>query len=176
MTEQKQVANTMIRVVRDDLTALEVESIVFYAQPDLKLGTGYGNAISLRGGPKIQEELDQLAPKSVGDVVVTSGGKLKIKHIIHAVGPAFQEQDIDEKLRQVTLNTLKSADEKGIGQLAMPPLGTGFYGVTREDSARVTLQAIGEYLKGQTQIKEIVICVRDPWDIAPLSPILESMS
>ena len=49
-----------IRLIKGDLTALDVDAIVFYARPDLKLGSGYGNALAVRGGPKIQQELNGL--------------------------------------------------------------------------------------------------------------------
>jgi O-acetyl-ADP-ribose deacetylase (regulator of RNase III) len=114
MAEEKKVGKSTLRVIKGDITDTEVEAFVFYARPDLKLGTGHGNAIAVRGGPSIQKELDEMGTTNVGDAVVTEAGKLKAKRIVHAVGPAFLENDIESKLRNTVLGALKRADEAGI--------------------------------------------------------------
>ena len=111
MSSETGTGKSMIHIVKDDITNMEVDAFVFYARPDLKLGSGYGTAISIRGGPKIQEELDTLAPRKTGEAVTSGAGKLKAKFIIHAVGPAFQEEDIENKLRTTLENVLKEAAE-----------------------------------------------------------------
>jgi O-acetyl-ADP-ribose deacetylase (regulator of RNase III) len=125
MSESKKINQTEVELIKDDLTALDVESFVFYARTDLKLGTGYGNAISMRGGPTIQAELDKMDGAQAGDAVISGGGLLKAKYIIHAVGPMFQEENLEDKLKRTMENVLKAADEKGITQLAFPMMGVG---------------------------------------------------
>ena len=78
---QIEIKKSILRVDKGDLTTLDTESIVFYAQPDLKLGAGFGNAISVRGGPSIQAELSKLGSLSVGEAVITGAGELKSKFI-----------------------------------------------------------------------------------------------
>ncbi len=161
MADEVRVNGKRIWLTTGDITDLEIESFVYYARPDLVLGSGFGGAISVRGGPKIQEELKKLAPVATGEAVVSSGGNLKAKYIIHAVGPRFQEEDMEGKLRQTTLNALRRAEEKGIRRVALPAMGAGFYGVPLEICAGVTLGAVKGYLEGKAGIEEVVFCLRE---------------
>jgi len=92
------VHQSLVRLVRADITAFEVEAIVFYARPDLALGSGFGSAIARRGGGAIKQALDAIGQVAVTEAVVTTGGTLKAGRIVHAVGPAFQEPDLEKKL------------------------------------------------------------------------------
>ena len=161
MADEVRINNSTIRLVLADITDLEIESFVYYARHDLVLGSGFGTAISIRGGRSIQEELDKLSPIKTTEVVVSSAGEMKARRIIHAVGPRFQEEDSETKLRTTVLNCLKRAEAEGIKAIAFPPMGSGFYGVPLDLSARVMLDVIGEYLSGQTGIKDVVVCLRD---------------
>jgi O-acetyl-ADP-ribose deacetylase (regulator of RNase III) len=155
------INNTVIKLEKEDLTTLETEAIVHYAQPDLKLGSGFGNAIAVRGGVAIQEELNTHDPISVGEVVITGAGELKANHIIHAVGPRFQEPNTEEKLFNTMKRVLDAAEEKGIKRIAFPPMGTGFYGIPLAKSATVMLDAIQNYLSANRNLAEVIICVMD---------------
>ena len=124
---QIKINNTILKLDKGDLTALDIETIVFYAQPDLKLGAGFGNAISVRGGPSIQEELKSLGSISVGEAVITGAGELKSEFIIHAVGPRFQEPNTEEKLYKTMQSVLNIAEEKGIKRIALFILICGMF-------------------------------------------------
>jgi O-acetyl-ADP-ribose deacetylase (regulator of RNase III) len=174
MTE-KSINGKFIRLMKGDVTDVDADAFVFYATENLVLGSGYGTAISLRGGPSIQEELNKLAPVGVGEAVVTGGGQMKASYIIHAVGPKFQEADEEKKLRKAIVSALKRAEEKGIKRLAFPPMGTGFYGIPADTCARVMLQTIRECLNGKTQLEEVIICMRDTREVKPFSNQLEAM-
>ena len=158
---QIEIKKSILKVDKGDLTTLDTESIVFYAQPDLKLGSGFGNAISVRGGPSIQAELSKLGSLSVGEAVITGAGELKSKFIIHAVGPRFQEPDTEEKLSKTIRSVLNIAEEKGIKRIAFPPMGTGFYGIPLDVSADVMLREISNHLSGDSNLNEVLICVMD---------------
>lgn len=158
---------------KGDLTAMDIESIVFYARHDLILGSGFGSAIALRGGPSIQEELKTLGTIGTGEAVVTKAGELKSKYIIHAVGPRFQEADIEAKLRTTISNSLKAADEKQISSIAFPPMGTGFYGIPLDLCARIMIEVINKHLSGATSLQEVVICVMDNRELKPFQSIME---
>jgi len=161
VSQGTRINQSTIQLIKDDITDLEVGAFVFYAQSDLVLGSGFGTAISVRGGPTIQQELDDLAPVATGDAVVSGAGNLKANHIIHAVGPKFQEQNTEAKLRTTVLNSLQRAEEKGVENLALPAMGSGFYGIPPELCAKVMLDAITKHLQGSTVIKNVVICVLD---------------
>jgi len=161
VSEGTRVNRSVIRLIKDDVTDLEVDAFVFYAQSDLALGSGFGGAITVRGGATIQKELDELAPVATGEAVVTAAGKLKADHIIHAVGPKFLEPDMEGKLRTTVRNTLRRAEEIKIKRLAAPAMGAGYYGIAPEVCARVMLEAMKEHLEGDTGLDEIIICVLD---------------
>jgi O-acetyl-ADP-ribose deacetylase (regulator of RNase III) len=176
MSEQVVVNKTGVSLIIGDITDIEIDAFVFYAQHDLKVGTGFGTAISTRGGPSIQKELDEKAPLKTGEVVVTEAGRLKANHIVHAVGPRFQEEDIDSKLRMTVENCLKAADETGIKRLAMPAMGAGFYGIPLPDCARVMVETIKKHLEGNTGIEEILLCVLDSREYGPFKAELARIS
>ncbi len=176
MATEKTINLTKISLVRDDITLIDVDAFVFYARPDLQLGTGIGNAIAVRGGPKIQEELDKLEKPTVGQALASQAGKLKAKNIIHAVGPAFQEDDTEGKLRTTAQNALKTAEELGVEKLALPAMGSGFYGVAPDMSAKVTLDVVNQHIKGQTKLKEVFFCMSDPRDMTPFQARLEALT
>lgn len=164
-----------LRLVRDDITAMDVDAFVFYAQPDLALGSGFGTAISGRGGPGIQKELESLGPIGTTQVVITGAGKLKADFIVHAVGPRFNEDDTEGKLRTTVLNSLKAAEAKGVKRIALPAMGAGFYMVPLPLCAQVMIDAIKGYLEGDTQIEEVVICVMDHREFVPFQSQLATL-
>jgi O-acetyl-ADP-ribose deacetylase len=164
-----------LRLRKGDITDLEIDAFVYEARPDLSLGSGYGGAIAVRGGPTIQEELKKIGRLDVGQAVVTSAGNMKARHIIHAVGPRFQEEDEEGKLREATLSVLRLCDEKGIRRVALPAIGTGFYGMPVDRCAAVMVPAVGAYLRGKTELSEVVFCVRDTRDIPPFEARLKKL-
>ena len=175
MPEELKVKGKTIRLIQDDITALEIEAWVYYARPDLALGSGYGTAVAVRGGPQVAEELKKLGPLAVGEAVVTGAGTLKARHIVHAVGPRFQEQDLEGKLRQTIQSALQRADEKKISRLAFPAMGAGFYGVPLALCAKVCLETAKQYLEGATGLIEIVFCLRDSREYAPFAQQFKKM-
>lgn len=176
MSDKLQINKSTLSLVKGDITDLEIEAFVYYAREDLALGSGYGNAISMRGGPSIQKELHQYAPKNTTEAVISSAGEMKADYIIHAVGPKFQEEDLESKLKQTIINSLKLADLKGIKKVAFPPMGAGFYGVPLPQSARLMFETITEYLSGTTEIDEVVICLLDNREFKPFHEQLLAVS
>jgi O-acetyl-ADP-ribose deacetylase (regulator of RNase III) len=161
VAEDTLINRSVVRLIKGDITDLDVDAFVFYAQPDLALGSGFGGAIAVRGGPSIQKDLETLAPVATGEAVVSAAGNLKAEYIIHAVGPRFQEEDTEGRLRTTVLSSLRCAEEIKVGRLAFPAMGAGYYGIPPDVCARVMLEVIIGHLKGTTRIKEVVICVLD---------------
>jgi O-acetyl-ADP-ribose deacetylase (regulator of RNase III) len=156
----------LVRVLKDDITTLAVDAFVFHARSDLALGSGVGTAVAVRGGPSIQAELKALAPLASGQAVITAGGKLKARHVIHVAAPRFQEEDRERKLAESVRNALRAADEHRIERLALPPLGVGFYGVPLDLCARITIAELRRHLAADSSLREVTICVRDTRDVA----------
>ncbi len=161
MSEGKRIQNCTLQLVQHDITDFEVEAFVFYAEPNLALGSGYGSAIARRGGPSIKAELDKIGSLSKTDAVVTGGGSLKAKYVVHAAGPTFQEEQIESKLRTTILNALKRAEEKEIRQIAFPLMGAGFYGIPLATCSQIMMETIREYLAQGSGLNEIFICAND---------------
>jgi O-acetyl-ADP-ribose deacetylase (regulator of RNase III) len=175
MTVQTRIKNSKLGVIKDDITATEIDAFVFYARDDLKLGSGFGNAIALRGGPSVRKELENLGPLKVTEVVVTTAGNMKAKHIIHADGPKFQEEYIEKKLKTTILNALEAAESNGIESVAFPPMGAGFYGVPINVSAKITVDTIAEYLSKGSEIKEVVVCANDNREYRAIEPNIKEL-
>lgn len=170
----KEPSRPKVRVTCGDITELEVDGFVFFARPDLKLGSGFGGTIARRGGSSIQKELREMVPQAMGDAVLTSAGKLKATFIVHAVGPVFQEEAMAPKLKRAVLNALCLSEEVGAKSIAFPPMGTGFYGIPVGMSASVMVEAFEEFARQSEHLKDIIVCVGDPWMAQPYEAAISS--
>lgn len=172
MLEHK-IKKSQLLIEKGDLTLVDIEAIVFYASHNLKLGSGFGNAIAVRGGVSIQEELNTLGNLDMCKAVITGAGNLKSKFIIHAVGPRFQEADTEAKYRKTLENVLHIADEKQIKEIGFPPMGTGFYGIPLDLSARVMHEVFHNHLSGKTSIQKVVIYLMDEREFKAFKSVWE---
>ena len=110
--------HTVLEVIEADITEMETDAIVNPANSNLILGGGVAGAIRTKGGPKIQEQCNQIGKTYVGGAVITQAGNLKAKYVIHAVGPRMGEGNEDQKLKNATLNSLKIADQNSIKSIS----------------------------------------------------------
>jgi len=161
------IAGHILELVEGDITEMDSDAIVNAANAQLVLGGGVAGAIRRKGGPRIQEECDRIGGTFVGGAVITTGGRLKAKHVIHAVGPRMGEGDEDEKLRSATGNSLKLADEHRLKSIAFPALSTGIFGFPIQRCAEIMLATIVEYLRGNTGLERVVFCLfgQDSFDV-----------
>lgn len=176
MSDSLHIGRATLGLIKDDITDIDIDCFVYYARHDLALGSGFGGGIAVRGGPSVQEELNGRGPLKTTEVVVTGAGDLKASSIIHAVGPRFQEENLGEKLSRTVINCLKAADERGLSRIAFPPMGTGFYCVPLDVSACVMLTTIRDYLNGETNIREVIICLLDKREYLPFQKQLADMA
>jgi len=153
------VDNSKVRLVQGDITELSTDVIVNAANAQLIMGGGVAGAIRRKGGPSIQEECDKIGGTFVGGAVITTGGNLKAKYVIHAVGPRMGEGDEDEKLRNATLNSLKLMDEKKLNTIAFPAISTGIFGYPIDKCAKIMIKTSRDYLSSNTQIQEVIFCL-----------------
>ena len=161
------VAGRVLELVEGDITEMETDAIVNAANDRLILGGGVAGAIRRKGGPQIQAECDRIGGTFVGGAVITTGGKLKARHVIHAVGPRMSEGDEDDKLRNATLNSLKVADENRLKSITFPAISTGIFGFPIQRCAEIMLTTAIEYLRGQTGLERVVFCLygQDSYDV-----------
>ena len=175
VSEARQIKESTIRIVRGDITDLEIDAFVFYAREDLEIGSGYGTAIQSRGGASIKKELEEIGSIKMGEAVITGAGNMNVAHIIHACGPKFQEADLERKLRECMESSLRVANKAGLKTIAYPPMGAGFYGVPLDLSANVMFDCFKSFLRNETSLEEVIICVIDYRDYVPFSKKLESL-
>ncbi|MHA1291524.1 MAG: macro domain-containing protein [Promethearchaeota archaeon] len=157
--EEMKVKNSKIRLVQGDITELSTDVIVNAANAQLIMGGGVAGAIRRKGGSAIQAECDKIGGTFVGGAVITTGGNLKAKHVIHAVGPRMGEGNEDEKLKNATINSLKLMDKHKLKTIAFPAISTGIFGYPIKKCAEIMISSAKEYLKVDTQIKEVIFCL-----------------
>ncbi len=172
MVEQR-IGDKTIQLVKGDITDMEIEAFAFDITKDAKLGSGYGSAISVRGGKVIQQELDAIGNCPKGTAIITSAGKLKARHIIHLNGPKFFEKDTEGKLRRATAAALRLANDHQLRSLALPPVGTGLYQVPLDLCARVMVETVAEHLRGTTSLERVVFVALDTREYLPFQLHIE---
>ncbi len=172
MIEHK-IGNKLLTLSAGDITETDTDAFVFDITEDVKLGSGYGGAIQQRGGIIIQKELDAIGRCATGQAVVTQAGELNATYIIHINGPKFREENEEWKLRLATLSALEKADEKGVKQLAFPPIGTGLYQVPLDLCSRVMVDTIKEYLANGSGLEEVGIVAVDSRELTPFAERLK---
>jgi O-acetyl-ADP-ribose deacetylase (regulator of RNase III) len=139
---------------------MDTDAIVNAANANLVLGAGVAGAIRTKGGPAIQEECNLIGGAPVGGAAITTGGNLKAKYVIHAVGPRMGEGDEDQKLEDATRSSLKLANEKGLASIAFPAISTGIFGFPKDRCAQIMLTTAAETLKREdTSLKQVVFCL-----------------
>ena len=161
------INNRVLELLDGDLTEMETDAVVNAANAQLILGGGVAGAIKRKGGPEIQAECNKRGGTFVGGAVITTGGNLKARHVIHAVGPRMGEGNEDQKLKNATLNSLKVADENNLKSISFPAISTGIFGFPIGRCAEIMLKTTIEYLQGQTGLEKVVFCLfgRDSYEV-----------
>jgi O-acetyl-ADP-ribose deacetylase (regulator of RNase III) len=152
---QVKIGTSTLELVEGDITQQDTEALVNAANEHLRVGGGVDGAINRAGGPRIQEEARKIGHCPTGQAVVTTGGNLKAKYVIHTVGPIYRDgrHGEPELLASAYRESLKAASAKGIKSLAFPSLSTGVYGYPIPDAARVALKTVKEYLAQHQEIE-----------------------
>jgi O-acetyl-ADP-ribose deacetylase (regulator of RNase III) len=143
-----------LELCQGDITQQETDAIVNAANSSLLGGGGVDGAIHRAGGPAILEACKEIrrrrGPLPTGDAVITTGGRLRARHVIHTVGPVWQGggQGEPELLARCYSSCLALAKRHGLGSVAFPSVSTGAYGYPVEQAATVALLAVAEELSG----------------------------
>jgi len=148
--------------VQGDITRQDTEAIVNAANSGLMGGGGVDGAIHRAGGPAILNECRQIVARQgrlpAGKAVMTTGGHLSAKYVIHTVGPVWHDGTAfeDRVLASAYEESLKLAEQNHISSVAFPSISTGAYGYPVELAAKVALQTVKTHLeKGTTFISEV---------------------
>jgi len=149
------IGNTLINFILGDITKVTVDAIVNAANSGLMGGGGVDGAIHRAGGPEILEECRKIILNigrlPAGEAVITTGGNLGAKYVIHTVGPIWHGGDRGESqtLKNSYYNSLKLGAENNLVSIAFPSISSGIYGYPIEKAAVVAVDAVSEFLTNQ---------------------------
>ncbi len=159
---EKPPVQTRLELIRGNIIETKVDAIVNAANAELTRGSGVDAAIRDAGGEEIDRECERILEDEgfcpPGKSVITTGGNLYARHVIHTVGPIWQGGNRSEPvlLADCYKNSLQLAVENGIESIAFPSISTGNYGYPIEEAARVALTAVREFVEQVQQNNGIV--------------------
>jgi O-acetyl-ADP-ribose deacetylase (regulator of RNase III) len=161
------INGTRLSLVQGDITKQTTDAIVNAANSSLMGGGGVDGAIHRAGGPGILEECKQIVSRQgrlpTGRAVVTTGGNLRAKYVIHTVGPIWYgghrgEADL---LASAYRGSLDLAVARGMKSISFPSISTGAYGYPVEQAAAVALQTVIDFLRQDGRLNEVVFVLFD---------------
>jgi O-acetyl-ADP-ribose deacetylase (regulator of RNase III) len=161
------VNGSRLSLVEGDITLQDTDAIVNAANSGLMGGGGVDGAIHRAGGPAILEECKQIRDRQgrlpTGQAVITTGGRLKARHVVHTVGPVWRggDQREPELLASAYRESLKLAAGRGLRSVSFPSISTGIYGYPVEPAARTALGTVIEFLEQDVTIEEVVFVLYD---------------
>lgn len=153
MKTHADIAGAALELVRGDITRQDVDAIVNAANSSLLGGGGVDGAIHRAGGPQILEECRAIRARQgslpPGRAVITTGGRLKARHVIHTVGPVYRRSGdrAPRLLAQCYHRSLDLAAEHGLRSVAFPSISTGAYGYPIEEAAKVAVHHVKSWLE-----------------------------
>ncbi|MGI6129315.1 MAG: macro domain-containing protein [bacterium] len=138
-----------LKIVKGDITKMEIDAIVNAANSRLQRGGGVCGAIfSAAGADKLQAECNRIGHCAVGSAVITGGYDLAAKYIIHTVGPVWRggTENEEELLFSCYTNSLNLAVKHGLSSVAFPLISSGIFGYPKDQALRVAISAIDSFL------------------------------
>ncbi len=158
-----QVNKAKVCLVQGDITQIDADAIVNAANPTLMGGGGVDGAIHRRGGSKILEECKHIRatewPNGVptGKAVITSGGNLNAKYVIHTVGPVWRGDSHGETelLAEAYHNSLQLAVSNGLKTIAFPSISTGAYGYPVQKAGIIALATVKKFLESDDKLDKV---------------------
>ena len=146
-----------IRIAHQDIATLDVDAVANAANDHLWMGAGVAGALKRVGGDEIEREAMAKGPIAVGEAVVTTGGRLVARHVIHAAVMGQDLRTSADAIERATRSALARADEIGARTIAMPAFGTGVGGFSLDECARIMVGVARRYTGS---VEEIVFALR----------------
>ena len=160
MATETIIGKTRLRLVTGDIADQDTDAVVTAAHWRLNKGAGTDGTIHTKGGPKIYEECRKIGGCPIGDAVITTGGNLKAKHVIHAVGPVWRggDEEEDKLLASAYRRSLEVAVENNLRSISIPSISTGAFGYPLNLAAPVAVRTVVEFLRrGRHNLDEVRI-------------------
>lgn len=154
----------IVEVIQGDITDQDTEVPlcgINAANNHLWMGAGVAGAIKRKGGPNIEKEAVAQGPIEIGGAVMTTGGTLKAKFVIHAAAMGQDLHTDAEKIKKATLASLKLAEEKKISSISFPALGTGVGGFSPYHCAKIMVTEAVEFLQSSTSLSLVRFVLYD---------------
>ena len=158
MPTQTIIGKTTLRLVTGDIADQDTDAVVTAAHWRLNKGTGTDGTVHTKGGPRIYEECRKIGGCPIGDAVITTGGNLNARHVIHAVGPVWRGGDEHEPdlLASAYRRSLEVAAENNLRSISIPSISSGAFGYPLKLAAPIALRTIVEFLrKGEHSLEEV---------------------
>jgi O-acetyl-ADP-ribose deacetylase (regulator of RNase III) len=155
---ETKIGKTTLRLVTGDIAEQDTDAVVTAAHWRLNKGNGTDGTIHTKGGPRIYEECRRIGGCPIGDAVITTGGNLKARHVIHAVGPVWRGGDEDEPklLASASRRSLQVAAQHGLHSISIPSISTGAFIYPLRLAAPIALKTIIEFLEREPhQLDEV---------------------
>lgn len=177
------VDKAKICLVQGDITDLDTDAIVNAANSSLMGGGGVDGAIHCKGGPQILEECKRIRATEypnglpTGKAVITLGGNLKAKYVIHTVGPVWHggTRGEPELLAEAYRNSLKLAVSKGLKTIAFPSISTGAYGYPIEKASQIAISTVKEFLEEEDNFEKVVFVLFSKHDFEIYRKVAEEI-
>ncbi|MDI6736171.1 MAG: O-acetyl-ADP-ribose deacetylase [bacterium] len=176
--KKRQINKSTLTLLQGDITNETTDAIVNAANSSLMGGGGVDGAIHRAGGGAILEECKDIRAKQgnlpTGKAVITTGGNLKAKYVIHTVGPIWHggNQGEAELLKSAYLESLKMAVANNCSSITFPSISTGVYGYPKEKAAPIALETVIDFLKTDVRIKEVRFVLFDSQTFAAYNQAL----
>jgi O-acetyl-ADP-ribose deacetylase (regulator of RNase III) len=161
------IKSARLSIIQGDVTRQATDAIVNAANSGLMGGGGVDGAIHRAGGPAILEECKKIVARQgrlpPGKAVITTGGALQARYVIHTVGPVWQGGDYSEPalLASAHRESLKLAAANQLSSISFPAISTGAYGYPVEKAARVAIKEVISFFAEDTTVKEVVFVLFD---------------
>ena len=154
---EKKLGKIVIKTYLGDITDLATDAIVNAANSDLWMGSGVAGAIKAKGGQEIEKEAMKQGPIHPGEAVITSGGRLSAKHVIHCAGmPPGGKATYQDVMNSVE-HALKLASKYELHSIAFPAIGAGVGGLSTEESARAIASGIARHAENPGSVREVML-------------------
>lgn len=152
--------NSRISVVLGDISQLRVDAVVTAANEALCGGGGVDGAVHRAAGPGLLAECRTMGGCPEGEARITSGYKLRARHVIHAVGPVWDGGDAGERetLAGCYRASLELAGQHSLASVAFPCIATGVYRFPQDEACRIAVETVRDWLSGHEFPREVVFC------------------